>query len=39
MLPYVSLHGGKIGTMILILIAPHHVIPVVSAYENKLLFI
>ena len=29
----------KFGTTILTLIAPHHVVPVVSAYENKVLFI
>ena len=38
-LPYVSLHGEKFGTTIPILIAPRHVVPVVSTYENKVLFI
>ena len=38
-LPYVSFHGEKFGTSILILIAPRHVVPVVSTYENKVLFI
>lgn len=34
-LPYVSLHGEKFGTTIPILIAPRHVVPVVSTYETK----